>query len=105
MRRVEKRFRIGGILVVATTAAGLANLINKSKDSVLRYEKTGILPPAPIIYRGRRYYPLSLCSKLAEIIKEFPPNKPPSAELIQKITILFNTEKSKLCPENQNPQK
>lgn len=96
-RHIQTTLRIRGVgLVEVVTVTGLARVIGKSRNTVLRYEKTDVLPVAPIMVGAKRYYPLSLARKLAPIISRLPINKKPDAELIVEINRLFKEEKNKL---------
>lgn len=101
-RRLSAILNVGGVLVECTTIQGLANIVGKSKDTMLRYEELGYLPMAPLKKGIVRYYPVSLCKALAPIIKGFPTNRPPKAESIVKINQLFNEERARLCQNQKN---
>ena len=101
-RNLTKRFKVNGNVVECTTVQGLADIVGKSKDSILRYEEMLVIPDAPLRVKNIRYYPLSLCERLKPIIKQFKSNRPPSAELQVQITIIFNEEKQKLCQPQRN---
>lgn len=100
-RALTKRFKINGLVVECTTAQGLADIVGKSKDSILRYEELGIIPDAPLRVKNIRYYPLSLCERLKPIVDQFKSNRPPSAELQVQVTLIFNDEKQKLLCQSQ----
>lgn len=84
-------------MVEAVTLLGLARIINKSRTSILRYEKSGVFPDSPIMVRSNRYYPLSLAERLVPLVAKLPPHKKPDAALIVEINKVFKEEKSKLC--------
>lgn len=84
-------------LVEVVTVTGLAKVIGKSRNSVLRYENTDVFPMAPIMVGSIRYYPLSLARKLAPIVAKFPKNEKPCSELLVEISRLFKEERDKLC--------
>ena len=85
-------------LVGMVTMTGFARIIGKSRDTILRYEKNDIFPPALVTIKGVRYWPVSLAEKIAPIVKRFPRHRPPSAETIVKINKIFSDERRKLCP-------
>lgn len=84
-------------LVEFVTIAGLADIIGKSRSSVMRYEKDETFPSAPLIIRGRRYYPRSLAERLVPLVRKIPPHKKPEAELVSEIYKTFKEETTKLC--------
>lgn len=86
---------VGGVAVEVVSVSGLAEIIGKSRDSVLNYESFGIFPPAIFTRKGYRYYPITLANALKPIVAQFPPNKRPSAETIAQINKLFNEERQK----------
>lgn len=89
-------------LVEVVTVEGLARIIGKSRNTVLRYERQGVFPPAFIRVGDRRYYPLSLAKGLVSVVSQLPTNRKPDANLIVEINRLFKSEKDKLCqPKNQ----
>lgn len=88
---------VGLVRVVSVT--GLARILGKSRLTILRYEAKEVFQEAPIKVGDNRYYPLSLANRLAPLVKTFPSNSPPSAELLAKVNQVFNEEKQKLCPE------
>lgn len=96
-RHIQTALHIKGVGIVdVVTVTGLAKIIGKSRDTVLRYERTDVLPMAPIMVGTRRYYPLSLARKLAPLIGRIPCNKKPDGDLIVEINKLFKEEKNKL---------
>ena len=98
--------RIKGVGIVdVVTVTGLARIIGKSRDTVLRYERTDVFPMAPILVGTKRYYPLSLARRLVPLVARLPGNKKPDAELIVEINRLFKEEKSRLlCQQKQENQ-
>ena len=89
--------RIKGVGIVdVVTVTGLARIIGKSRDTVLRYERTDVFPMAPIMVGTKRYYPLSLARRLVPLVARLPGNKKPDAELIAKINLVFKEERDKL---------
>lgn len=99
-RTLVKRLKVNGNLIEATTIKGFADIVGKSKDSIARYEELGYIPSAPLIVGTYRYYPVTLCNRLRPLIQQFPPNKPPHAELIIQINQTFSEERNRLC-QNQ----
>ena len=96
----SKNLRIKGVGIVGVVSImGLARMVGKSKISILRYEAKDIFPEAPIKVRDQRYYPITLAEKLIPIVRKFPPNSPPSAELVAEVSRVFNEETAKLCPK------
>lgn len=98
--------RIKGVGIVdVVTVTGLARIIGKSRDTVLRYERTDVFPMAPIMVGTKRYYPLSLARRLVPLVARLPGNKKPDAELVVEINRLFKEEKSRLlCQQKQENQ-
>lgn len=96
----RKTLMIKGVGIVdVVSIMGLARMVGKSKISILRYEAKDIFPEAPIKVRDQRYYPISLAEKLIPIVRKFPLNTTPSAELIAEVSRVFNEETAKLCPK------
>ena len=92
-------------IVDVVTVAGLAKIIGKSKNTILRYEKSDVFPMAPIMVGAKRYYPLSLARRLVPLVERLPGNRKPDAELIVEINKLFKEEKNKLlCQQKQENQ-
>lgn len=83
-------------LVKVVTVTGLATIIGKSRNTVLRYEKMDVFPLAPIMVGNNRYYPLSLAENLIPLVRRIPNGRKPDAELIASINKLFKDEKNKL---------
>lgn len=96
-RNLQTLLSVNGILLDAVTVAGLARILGKSKDTILRYESLDIFPLAPLMKGKVRYYPVSLARKLVPLVQQIPCNRRPSAELIVEINKLFKEEKEKLC--------
>ena len=92
--RCEKTLNIGGEPIKMVTVMGLAQIVGKSRRTIQRYEEVGIFPPAPIIYKDRRYYSLALAHKLRPLVMLIPGNKKPPAELLTEINKLFNEERN-----------
>lgn len=103
-RSTNAMLKIGASLVEAHTVAGLSRMVGKSRDTILRYEKLGIFPPAPILYGSIRYYPLELCRRLVPLVRRIPTNRKVDANLIVEINKAFKEEKEKLCLRQVNPQ-
>lgn len=99
-RNLVKRLKVNGRLIEATTIKGFADILGKSKDAVARYEELSYFPPALLTLGSYRYYPLTLCNRIKPIVQKFPPNRPPSAELLVQINQIYNDERNKLC-QNQ----
>ena len=94
-RSKETLLKINGRVVAAVTIAGLSEIVEKSIDTLRRYERQSTLPSAPLMVGSVRYYPVELCKKLKGLIAEIPGNKKPDADLIVKINKLFAEERSK----------
>lgn len=97
MRITRKSFNINGILVEAVSIKELAEMVGKSRNTILRYERVGIFPAAPIRFKGVRYYPISLANSLIELVQKIPGHKKPEQSLIVEINRVFNIERNKLC--------
>ena len=95
MKGNQKTLSVGGKLVVAVTVTGLARIVGKSRDTILRYERDGVFPQAPFRLKGYRYYPLSLAKSLVPLVDRIPQHKKPDSDLIVEITKLFNEERRK----------
>lgn len=99
MKVKKKTFKVNGILVDTVSIKGLADMVGKSRDTVLRYERTGVFPTAPLRFKGVRYYPISLAKSLIDLVAEIPGYKKPEQSLLVKINKVFNEERKKLCPK------
>lgn len=102
-RHIQTTLRIKGVGIIdVVTVTGLARMIGKSRDTVLRYERTDVFPMAPIMVGAKRYYPLSLARRLVPLVARFPINRKPDAEIVVEINRLFKEEKSRLlCQQKQ----
>lgn len=98
---MNKRFEINGRIVEVCTIKGLATIVGKSVDTIKRYERTDILPPAIFLHNSVRYYPVAFCHQLRLLIDRIPVNKPCPAELKVEITKLFNEERSKYASKKE----
>lgn len=99
-RHTHTILKIKGVgLVEVVTVAGLAEMVGKSRITILRYEQAEVFPPAPIRVGSTRYYPLSLARKLVPLVAGFAKNKKPSAETIVEINTIFKEERNKLCQQ------
>lgn len=95
--KIQTTLHIKGVgLVPVVTVAGLAQIIGRSRITVLRYERMDVFPLAPIVLNNRRYYPLSLAKRLVPLVSRLPVNRKPAADLIVEINRLFKEEKDKL---------
>lgn len=98
--RTQTTLLVKGVgMVEVVTLLGLSRIIGKSRSSILRYEKTGVFPEAPIMVRSVRYYPLTLAKRLIPLVNIIPPHRKPYAELICEINKVFKEEREKLCPK------
>lgn len=86
-------------LVEVVTVEGLARVIGKSRSTVLRYEKLGIFPLAPLKVRDNRYYPLALAKKLIPLVSKIPNGRKVDPQLVVEINKAFKEERNKLCPK------
>lgn len=96
-RSKSKLLRVNGVIVEAVTIAGLSEIIGKSKDSILRYEKMDVFPPAPLSKGKVRYYPVTLANRLVPLVSKISPGKNTPAELVAEINKVFQEEIQKLC--------
>lgn len=96
-RKLQTTLIVKGVMVESVTVTGLARIIGKSKDTVLRYEKNDVFPLAPITVKGVRYYPLSLAKRLVPLVERIPRHKKPDSDLIVEINKVFKEEINKLC--------
>lgn len=87
-----RKVSVNGHIVEVVTVSVFAKIVDRSKDTIFRWERSGVIPVAPFTVSKVRCYPLELCYKVAPIIMEWPKNRPPSAEDVVKITRLFNEE-------------
>lgn len=96
-KHIQTTLHIRGVgLVEVVTVTGLARIVGKSRNTILRYERLDVFPLAPIMVGKNRYYPLTLAKKLVPLVSNLTKGKKPDAELIVEINRLFNEEKSKL---------
>jgi len=79
--------------VVSTT--GFARILEKSTDTIRRYEREGIFPQAPIYLRGCRYYPVKFAKELKPIVDKIPMGKKMDLEVQNQILNLFLKEKER----------
>ena len=94
-KNLSIRLNVNGVLVDAVTITGLGRIVGKSRNTLLRYERIGVFPPAPLVVGTYRYYPISLVKSLAPIVEELPLNTKPSAEVLAKINLVFKQEVQK----------
>nr|DAO11022.1 MAG TPA: helix-turn-helix domain protein [Caudoviricetes sp.] len=90
--RKQRKVKIKGVVVSVVTISGLADIVGKSRDTLLRYERNGVIPPAFLKIENYRYYPLSLAEKLKPLIARLPRHTKPDPELLVEITRVFNEE-------------
>lgn len=96
-KHIQTTLHIKGVgLVEVVTVTGLAHIIGKSRNTVLRYEHQDVFPLAPIMVGSNRYYPLSLAKRLVPLVAKLPGNRKPDAEVLVEIDRLFKEEKQKL---------
>lgn len=86
---------VNGRIVTAVTVAGLAKIVGKSRNTILRYERLGVFPPAPLRVGNYRYYSVTLAKSLAPLVQQLPLHTRPDADIIARINKLFSDERSK----------
>ena len=91
-RSCQKALLVGGKLVESVNVMGLANIVGKSRSTILRYERTGVFPSAPFRLGEHRYYPLTLAKRLVPLVARIPSHTSPAPELLVEINRLFNEE-------------
>lgn len=101
-RSLKKTFTVNGRLVTVVTISGLAQILGKSRNTILRYEKTGVFPPAIFMMNGYRYYPEAMARKLVDVVTRLPLNTKPPAELQVEINKIFAEERSKYAKAQSN---
>lgn len=94
-RSLRTTVKVNGVLVEVVTISGLAEIVGKSRKTILRYESTGVFPPALFVIGNYRYYSVTLAKKLVPLVNRLPLHKKPDAELIAEITRTFNEERNK----------
>lgn len=94
-RNHEKLIKVNGVIVKATTISGLADIVGRSRVTLLRWERDGIMPSAPLYIGSYRYYPILFSKEFSKLVKDIPTNRPPSADVQARINLLFNEEKQK----------
>ena len=97
-RECTKILNVGGKLIKAVTIEGLARIVGKSKDSILRYERLEVFPPAPLLVgeRNVRYYPVDLAKKLVPLVAKIPSYKRADSSLIFEISKCFKESKEQI---------
>ena len=95
MNRLETTLKVGNQIVTAVSVSGFAKVVGKSRNTILRYERNGILPQAIFFVWGHRYYPKSLAVEVAPLIQKLPLNTKPPQEIISQINLLFTKEREK----------
>lgn len=88
---------VNGIMVEVVSISGLAKIIGRSRDTILRYERTDVFPLAPIMKGSYRYYPVSLAKRLVPLVGKIPRNKKVDSTVLVEISKLFKEERDKLC--------
>lgn len=97
MKVTKKLFKVNGVIVEAVSIKGLADMVGKSRATILRYERTGVFPAAPLRFKNVRYYPISLAKSLVDLVERIPGYKKPEQSLLVEINKVFNVERNKLC--------
>ena len=97
MKVTKKLFKVNGVIVEAVSIKGLADMVGKSRATILRYERTGVFPEAPLRFKNVRYYPISLAKSLVDLVERIPGYKKPEQSLLVEINKVFNVERNKLC--------
>ena len=95
--------QVNGMMVEVVSISGLAKIIGRSRDAILRYERVDIFPLAPIMKGRYRYYPISLAEKLVPLVNKIPKNRKPDSTTLVEISKLFKEEKEKLCRGQNQP--
>lgn len=95
MRSKKFTVSINGNLTEVYVISGFARECDRSIDTIRRYERNGVIPPAFLTYRGARCYPVEFTKKVAPLIRRIPCNRKCPAELIVEINRIFSEEKSK----------
>lgn len=95
MKKMGKKVKISGKIVEVTTISGLAEIVGRTRPTILRWEKDDILPPAPFTLGRYRYYPLSYCKEVAKIVAQFSGNRTPDASLVTQLNKLYKEEIAK----------
>lgn len=98
MRSLETTIKYKDKLFSAVTVSGLARILGKSRNTILRYERTGVFPIAPFKLGVNRYYPKALALRLRPLVNRLPQHTKPSAELLAEIALAFKEETLK-CQE------
>lgn len=93
--RTKTVLNINGQLVEAVTISGLAAMVGKSRNTLLRYERTGVFPPAFLEVGRYRYYPVSLAKRLIPIVRNLPLTRKPDSDMLVTINKLFKEEREK----------
>lgn len=101
-RSLKKTFMVNGRLVTVVTISGLAQILGKSRNTILRYEKTGVFPPAIFMLNGYRYYPEAMARKLVDVVTRLPLNTKPPADMQVEINKIFAEERSKYAKPKEN---
>lgn len=91
--KTAKRVRIGEALSIIVTVKDLAYIVNRSRPTILRYEKEGVFPSSPLRIGNNRYYRLEFCEKLCHVVDTFSPLTKIPADTITKINKLFRDER------------
>lgn len=94
-RSNETLISFKGSLFSAVTVSGLAEIVGKSRDTILRYEREGVFPVAPFKRGTYRYYPKALAVRLKPLVERLPRNTRPSADLLAEIALAFKEETQK----------
>lgn len=95
-RTLSKRLMIAGNLVEVISVAAYAEIIGRKRLTVIRYERDGKFPPAPIMYKGYRYYTESLANRVKPIVKKFPQCEKIPDKLQVAINVIYREEREKL---------
>lgn len=101
-RNLERTFIVNGKMVTVVSISGLAKIVGKSRNTLLRYERTGVFPPAIFMLNGYRYYPKAMAKKLVDVVTRLPLNTKPPADMQVEINKIFAEERSKYAKPKEN---
>ena len=106
-RTLSKRLMVAGNLVEVISVSAYAAIIGRTRLTVIGYERDGKFPPAPISYKGVRYYTESLAYRIKPIVRKFPQCLKIPDRLQVAINIVYREEREKLlrpCQEQEQQE-
>lgn len=95
MSHKSKIIRINNSVVTVVTIAGFAQILNKSTDTIRRYERENTIPECIFKIGSYRYYPVLLAEKVSKIVATFKGNEKPDPNKVANIHKLFEEERNK----------